>query len=700
MTSAIARVVTAAALSALAAWSFRPAFDAEAGLVVTFAVVAPALVVAGWEVLRARVARGRGGAVGSLLALCSALAAVAVVTRPGGDVLSGPVRLLTGLLPTRADGPEVATVGALSALTAMTTVHLASRPGGTLLPTLPALVCLGLGQSLGAAAGDLPVWYGPAFVVLAVPVFFPGTAVAPLRLAKGAAIVVVGAMSCLFFVQFGPESGRSPVSAQELVDAPVRPKQRTNPMAQFLALREGRLVLEVEGTGSTRVEHLGMVTLTDFDGRGWSPSGDYRRAAHQFPVAGEGDAPRRESTLELAVRTPDSLGWLPRPGRPVRIDVAGLGFDEVTGDIVVPAGGRAPDAYRITASEPLVSADLLRTDRPARAAARDRLGLPPDVLAFLDRATAGRVAELDKFLGLFYALRGEPFRHDTSATAPGGHGLYQVSALLRGFRGTSEQYASAFAVLCRELGWDARVVLGFTPRWDGDRLSISGRDVRAWTEVRFERLGWLPVDPTPTTGVSDGGQSPQDTSTPESGPVDLPPANEPEVPVEPDSSSESSVAGGTSSAGQDAGSPWTIVSIAAGVVILLFVLVVPPVNSLVRRRSLRRGSPRKRVISAWRDAVRVLRAAGVDIDDRHTTGQVVEAAHQHEQVLRPLADLVDRAAYGTGHVTDEMAEDAVRLLDSVRALAGLGVGRRALQNLDPRPLVPRRAPAAYLTVRP
>jgi transglutaminase-like putative cysteine protease len=65
-------------------------------------------------------------------------------------------------------------------------------------------------------------------------------------------------------------------------------------------------------------------------------------------------------------------------------------------------------------------------------------------------------------------------------------------------RGFCQQFATAMAVMVRELGYPARVAVGFqqgTRR--GDTYTVRSRDAHAWVEVFFPGYGWLPFEPTP-----------------------------------------------------------------------------------------------------------------------------------------------------------------------------------------------------------
>jgi transglutaminase-like putative cysteine protease len=82
-------------------------------------------------------------------------------------------------------------------------------------------------------------------------------------------------------------------------------------------------------------------------------------------------------------------------------------------------------------------------------------------------------------------------------------------------RGNVLYHASAMVVLLRELGVPSRLAVGFSlPEKDvsGEGIyKIEAKDAYAWPEVYFVGLGWIPFDPSPTYGVSQGLTSPEET---------------------------------------------------------------------------------------------------------------------------------------------------------------------------------------------
>ena len=66
--------------------------------------------------------------------------------------------------------------------------------------------------------------------------------------------------------------------------------------------------------------------------------------------------------------------------------------------------------------------------------------------------------------------------------------------------GDQEQYAVTAALMARQLGFPARVVVGFVAPAGATAtapVTLSGSDISAWIEVQTRDAGWVTVDPTP-----------------------------------------------------------------------------------------------------------------------------------------------------------------------------------------------------------
>jgi transglutaminase-like putative cysteine protease len=71
-------------------------------------------------------------------------------------------------------------------------------------------------------------------------------------------------------------------------------------------------------------------------------------------------------------------------------------------------------------------------------------------------------------------------------------------------KGHCEYFASAMAVMLRELGIPSRMVTGFRGAEFNDLTSqyvVRGSNAHAWVEAFFPQMGWVSFDPTPATAV-------------------------------------------------------------------------------------------------------------------------------------------------------------------------------------------------------
>lgn len=64
------------------------------------------------------------------------------------------------------------------------------------------------------------------------------------------------------------------------------------------------------------------------------------------------------------------------------------------------------------------------------------------------------------------------------------------------FTGNSKNLATAATLIYRQLGIPARYVTGFGAQSTGGQVTVTAKNAHAWTEVWFENLGWIIVDPS------------------------------------------------------------------------------------------------------------------------------------------------------------------------------------------------------------
>lgn len=649
------------ALAALAAGTaFLPAFapGPRLGITCTGAVVVVAATC---------LALARGSRLAPVVRTSAAIGAlliyVALVVAPGLDVHSGPKRLLTAALPVEQSGPELAVVVLAIGLAALAAVEPALRRDAALLPLAGPLALAGLGVAVSAPAGDPSGWLAPALALCGVLLLAlrPRPAVAasasgPVWLRRMgrlvAAVLVVGVVLAGWQ---GPAllagAGRTdPADLRALVDQPVTPRLETSPLALFPALRAGLRPISVSVATSEPPGLLRYVTLDRFDGEYWTSGATYRRAGRELPPPPAG-GPVDAREERVRVLRADGLGWLVASGRPTRVSVAGLGVDEDTGDVVVPADRPVPTDYTVRSAVPAPApADVARATPVLVPSPVDS---PADLRDWASQVTGG-VASYPAVHRLVEQFA--DFRLDPTEQAPGGHGYYQIRQLRQLRRGTAEQFASAFAVLGRAAGYDTRVVVGFRARAAGPGEYVAtGEDVHAWAEVRFTGIGWVPFDPTPSVLATDTGipqPTPSPTPEPEPTSADVP------GPVVPPGATAPPAA---PRAGATALPWWALGALAVG---LGCALALVPLRRILRRRSRRRSAdPGRRVLGAWRDALERLSRAALPLSTTDTSGEVLAAARRRfgEPVAGPLARLrrlYDAAAYGPAAVPMAAAEEA------------------------------------------
>jgi transglutaminase-like putative cysteine protease len=730
----LARQAAVAALTAAAACAFSPLFSGTAHLPVLLGATAVpfALTALALALPLSRPDTPPPRSIAWLRApLCLAGTGLVAVlgAHPGPDLADGPMRLLTGALPLDPAGPELATVALAAGVAATAGAELAVRVRQPLAAAVPALLCLLLALALGASGGQPPAPLPAALVagvgaILGVAVLPGGRRVGQRqagprlagasaanasgrgRLAGAATLVMVSTLLAWTIVDLDLAPGASArgrrFDARDLVAEQVLPKTALSPLAAFADLRAARTELLFTVRADRPVERLRVATLTGFDGHLWSAVGPHLRAGRVLPGGPASGGEPERARLQVEVADSERATWLPTlgaSGRAVEVSVPGLGVDPATGDLVVPTDRQVPSAYQVVSEEPVVPVTALRGGVAAR--------VPVDALpqaSVLDRvylpAVRGAVARADTSFGEVAALnayfsRDGGFARDDGNQAPSGHGLSQIERLLRTRRGTAEQYASAFAVLAQGLGYDARVAVGFklaSPVPAGEPVTVTGASVHAWPEVRFEGLGWVPFEPTPTA------------VRPRKPPTAAPSAAD-QVEAAVDQEVTKQKRGGERAdepplGPQREGAPLgrlallALAGIAAAAA--LGMLVVPLAKSARRRWRRRSTAPGPRVVTAWDEAVDRLIEHGVPVDAGMTSGELTAASvrrfgRERTAGLAELAELADTARFAAEGADARQAATAWALCDRLRHALGAGIPahRRVRHALDPRPLTGR-----------
>jgi hypothetical protein len=335
------------------------------------------------------------------------------------------------------------------------------------------------------------------------------------------------------------------------------------------------------------------------------------------------------------------------------------------------------------------AADLSQVD--AGSASVPVLGaLPAELATALNSYVAGEDGQGQKLVAMIAALKRIGYvSHGVGAderASRSGHAADRINELLTDQQmiGDGEQYAVTAALMARELGFPARVVLGFVPNaTSGDPVKIEGKDISAWIEVDTAQYGWVTVDPNPPVRPIPAAQpqAPNDVARPQT--QVLPPAVN-EDPPDPQNVPD------TQEHDSPALNPFLVILFAVlrigGWVLLAIFVVLSPFFVIValkaRKRRLRRNAPTPldQISGGWREFEDRILDHGFLPPQAATRSEVAATVGGPQPAV--LAAVADRATFSPG-VPDESEVDLV--WRSVRELtASLNFGKTRWERLKAR----------------
>lgn len=268
--------------------------------------------------------------------------------------------------------------------------------------------------------------------------------------------------------------------------------------------------------------YLRILALTRYNEAEWSPGdrdvpvGNLADGAMPPPVGLSVEIEREQYPYEIAVSPLFDSRWLPTQPPVNRVTASGdWRYDDKTMDFL--AGDEDMSAagleYSLTAVRPEIDSATLADAAPPGGKVDDMFtDLPDDMPAIVGdlaaAATQGATTEYEQAVALqdwFREDGGFSYSLD-GAEGSGNEALVQFLSEGPGGRiGYCEQFASAMAVMARELGIPARVAIGFlNPTPDGPNgWSFSSLDMHAWPELYFDGAGWVRFEPTPAARAAD-----------------------------------------------------------------------------------------------------------------------------------------------------------------------------------------------------
>jgi transglutaminase-like putative cysteine protease len=267
-------------------------------------------------------------------------------------------------------------------------------------------------------------------------------------------------------------------------------------------------VTSLDGSGRPLPAYWRLYALDAFDGNTWRSSDPdaQRGLVLQSPADLGVTAPPDATSIDQRyhVLTDLSDRWLPLAYPPEHIDAPfkGIRYDQELTAVMAPDA--VGDGLEYTATSFVLSPTPEQLDAVSFAGSAPRrdtfvpANVPPEVLRIARSWTEGETTPYRKVLAIQQHFLAPGAFHYSVQVRPRSDANALVDFLTRIRTGFCQQFATAMAVLVRELGIPARVAVGFRPgSQSGGTFTVSTQDAHSWVEVEFPGYGWLTFDPTP-----------------------------------------------------------------------------------------------------------------------------------------------------------------------------------------------------------
>ncbi|WP_163542140.1 transglutaminaseTgpA domain-containing protein [Occultella kanbiaonis] len=467
------------------------------------------------------------------------------------------------------------------------------------------------------------------------------------------------------------------VVLRDFVDPPPDPQDYSSPLAGFRNFVDDQAedtVFTVDGLpGGT--ERIRLATLDAYNGTVWNVAGGDSAGTGAFMRTGERiavDVP--ENAVSTSVAVGDYRGvWLPNVGNTLDVDFTAGDTDALTDSFyynsatdtgLVTAGLTEGDAYDLLSTPAGAEPDdvtQLVASRIAQPAPRN----VPDIIGSLaGQWAADANSDYAKVEAIASALSTQGFfSHGLVGEVPSrpGHGAARLLSMFEGEQmvGDDEQYAAVMALMIRELGYPARVVMGFEVPTGSDSgsVAITGDDVAAWVEVPFDGTGWLPFFPTPDEDQIPQSEDPDPVDRPQPQVLQPPPPPQEPPDVPPQDRDDADVED-QQMKDEQSFVRWLLIGAAVGVPILVLLspfIVIAALKARRRKRRRVRGAPVQRIAGGWSE----VEDQAVDLGVTHGPGSTRrEAAASFDEAF-PAAATVALARRADASVfAPETAEDS------------------------------------------
>lgn len=633
-----------------------------------------------------------------VLALSAAVSAsmLTVVLFEGGEprdavdaLVQGPRRLLTTEWPSPVEPSIVGAIALLLAASTGVAAVLAADRRWRLAPLVPHSVATVVVLALGAPTR--PAWWlmallgvGALLLALLPPSQMLDQRITTLlgdrTLVATAALIAIVTLGTSAVLAAPERADPRQVEEADLTATVLDPLEatvalrRADPAFDLFEITDRSALV-----GRALPARWRIAALDVYDGQRWVPEVTLRPIGTRL-----GTAPPLEPgepapiTFEVVYRT-DDIDLVPFPGRPLAIDAP----VETDLDRVVVRLAERPEPGTSVIATSLVAPALGDPSTPA-GTLLGRRAIDEIAQTFTERARelAGEGDVIEQLRSIEATMRTE-WVLDREAPGAG-----QQLALLERFvdetrRGTREQFVTAFVLLARSLGADARVATGFLipPDAFASPLVIESAHAASWPEVRLaddgtgsiaDDGGWIAFDPVPPRQeeVEDEPVPPPEAQSPAAAQPPIEPPTD-----DPDDEDSRTIDPTTERGRWGAAAVWAVrIGAVTSIGLLPILLVIGTIlvaKSRRRQSRLRVGDPARRVRGAWANATDSLIDAGLTVgpawtDDRIAVGGAPLAPSvPHE--LRRLATMATAVTFGPRDEAWRLVDDATATSRSIDA---------------------------------
>ncbi|PUB30146.1 transglutaminase superfamily protein [Promicromonospora sp. AC04] len=497
------------------------------------------------------------------------------------------------------------------------------------------------------------------------------------RVRTGATILTAAALAAGFTAPIlMPDQDR--MVLRETVVPPFDVHQFKSPLVAFRHYvkdaREEELftVSDLPEGGRVRLATLDRYdgVVFDADGNG-GDTGVYTRVGEEIATSSDDTPTAIDVTIEgySGVWVPEigNLTGVRWSGANAQAQTDGTYYNSTTSTAITTAGLNRGDTYTFNTLVPEApDEDTLKKTRilPADLPETDAAAMPPGLPAKAMQFTGDETDPATKLFQIRDSLQANGVLSsglENQAPSRPGHSAERIDTLVQQEDpiGDDEQFAVALALMARQAGIPARVVMGFYPDKDnttykeGEPWTVLGSDVHAWIEVPFQGYGWVAVDAIPE-------KKPQVQPEPKTEEVPKPPVlQDPEPPEEPDKAKAGSVEDDEKDETENDPFDWGLLGLILLAVGIPLLVIAGPIIAILaykaRRRAARRSAEQlaDRVSGGWHEVVDVVTDLGTSVPSgatRRESAGVIAGAHGVPSTLT-LAHRADATVFGRGEPT-------------------------------------------------